>query len=186
MEVAARGATAVLSVALIAFAFGCGSNAEPTTGSSAQSQQVWANSVCNAFLSWESSVKSIGQGLKGQARSKSAIQQAAREVQGASTTLRTTVKSLGKPPTPAAAQAKSIIQTLANELQSAGAAVNDALSKASGAKGVGQAASVAQQQVTKAFSDVSAAVTQLQSLNAQGTWKKAFSSAQSCQALSKS
>jgi hypothetical protein len=175
-------AIATTIVALAVFVTGCGSSNKTTTGSSAESQQVWANGVCNSFLTWESSLRSAGQKLQGGQLSKAALRQAAGDARAANTQLVSSVNNLGKPPTPAAAQAKSIVQNLENQLKSAVAEVKNTASSASAA----QAVSVARQQITKMSTEVSSAVRQLQSLKGQSSWKKAFSNAKSCQALAKS
>lgn len=181
-----RYASLAALVVVLALVAGCGSNNEKTTtANAAQSEETWANGVCNAFLTWEMSLSSIGQKLKGTTLSSASLRQAAGDAETATTTLQMTLSSLGKPPTPTAQQAKTIVTQLSTELKSAASTAKNALSNASGPGGRAQAASVAAQQIAKMSNDLSAAVTKLQSLNGDTSWQKAFSSAESCQALKK-
>ena len=161
---------------------GCGSGSKTTTGSAADSQQVYANSVCNTLLTWNSSLHSAKQTLTNTHNlSKATIRQASGEVAAANTALVSDLKNLGKPPTPALGEAKTIVQQLQTQLKVSASQVHNAPSAGS----VSEAATVTKQQLTAMANATSAAVKNLQSLNGSATagWKKAFSSAKSCQAL---
>lgn len=177
-----RLATLVMVGAVLVSASGCGSSSKTTTGNAADSQQVWANSVCNTLLTWNSSLHSARQTLTNtKDLSKATIRQASGQVAAANTALVSSLNNLGKPPTPAAGDAKTIVQQLETQLKSSANQIHNAPS----AGNVSEAATVTKQQLTAMASATSAAVKKLQSLNgsASAAWKKAFSNAQSCQAL---
>jgi hypothetical protein len=176
-----RAMTVVVIGALL-WTAGCGSSSKTTTGSAADSQQVWANSVCNTLLSWQSSLHSAKQTLTNtKDLSKATIRQVSGQVATANTALVSSLNNLGKPPTPAVGEAKTIVQQLQTQLKSSANQIHNAPSAGS----VSEAATVTKQQLTAMTNATSTAVTKLQSLNDSATaaWKKAFSSAKSCQAL---
>ena len=178
-----RLATVVAMGAVLAWASSCGSSSKTTTGSAADSQQVWASSVCNALLTWRSSIHTTAQKLKNTAElSKATIRQASGEVATADTTLLSSLENLGKPPTPAAAQAKTTVDQLSTQLKSSANKIHNA---ATSGESVSQAASVAKNELTGMSEAVSSSVKKLQSLqgSASAAWRKAFSSAKSCQTL---
>jgi hypothetical protein len=184
-----RLVTAVLLVAILVGASGCGSNSSTstttTTESAASARTDWANNLCGAVVSWKSDVKSVGTQLKsGQIRSKTALASAAGDIESATKTLIESLKSLGTPPTPGAQKAKSDIDQLTPQLSTGADSLKTETADVSGAQGVLSAVSSASSTVAGMANDVSAAITQLKSVDAQGAWKEAVSQASSCQTLS--
>jgi len=189
LRLAQTGVVAAVVLAALVAAAGCGSSSSAKTTTTSQdtasARTAWANSLCGALVTWRSDVKSVGTQLKsGQIRSKSALSNAAGQVESATKTLEDSLKGLGTPPTPAAQQAKSDIDHLTQQLSNGVDDLKTAASNVSGVQGVRSAIASAKTTVATMGSDVSATVTQLKSLDPQGAWKDAFSQASSCKTLS--
>jgi hypothetical protein len=136
-------------------------------------------------VTWRSAVKSVGTQLKnGQIHSKTALTNAADQLESATKTMSDSLKGLGKPPTPGAEQAKGDVDHLSQQLSSGADQLKSETSNISGAQGVLGAITSAGATVSTMASDVSATLTQLKSIDAQGAWKQAFSQASSCKTLS--
>jgi uncharacterized phage infection (PIP) family protein YhgE len=130
-------------------------------------------------------VKSVGTQLKsGQIRSKSALTNAAAQLESATKTLADSLKGLGKPPTPGADKAQGDVDQLKQQLSSGADQLKSETANVSGVAGVASAVSSASATVSTMAKDVSATLTQLKSIDAQGAWKQAFSQASSCKTLS--
>jgi hypothetical protein len=176
-------------VAVLVGAAGCGSSSSSksttTTQSDAAARTEWANSLCGALVTWRSAVKSVGTQLKsGQIRSKTALTNAADQLESATKTLVDSLEGLGTPPTPAAEKAKGDVDQLTQQLSSGADELKTETSDVSGAQGVLNAVSSASATVSTMAKDVSATLTQLKSIDAQGAWQQAFSQASSCKTLS--
>jgi uncharacterized phage infection (PIP) family protein YhgE len=175
--------TCVLALVL-AVGAGCGSSDETTTTSSAESLNTWANSVCGAVATWQTSLTSTATQFKdGKDLSKSSVDDAAAAVKSANTTLETTLRSVGKPPTPAGDEAKADVEQLSSELKASADQIQTAASNASSMSSVLNAVSVASAAIGKMGNDISATVTKLKALDPKGEWEKAFSQSQACQSL---
>ncbi|HSC73242.1 MAG TPA: hypothetical protein VLB89_03675 [Gaiellaceae bacterium] len=175
-------------VAALAGAAGCGSSSSTSTTTSENASSArtdWANSLCGALVTWRSDVKSVGTQLKnGDIRSKSAIAGAADQLENSTKTLVDSLKSLGTPPTPGAEQAKADIDQLSQQLSNGADELKTEASGVSDAQGVLTAVSSASTTVSAMAKDVSATLTKLKSVDAQGAWKQAFSQASQCKTLS--
>jgi Tfp pilus assembly protein FimV len=183
-----RLVTAAL-VAVLVGAAGCGSSSSSksttTTESAAAQRTAWANSFCGSLVSWRSALKSVGTQLKnGQITSKTALANAAGQLETATKTLADSLKGLGKPPTPGAEKAKSAVDQLSQQLSSGADQLKSETANVSGAQGVLGAITSAGTTISAMANDVSATITQLKSIDAQGAWKQAFSQASSCKTLS--
>lgn len=176
-------------VVLLLLAAGCGSSGSSkssTTTESAQSQRVdWANSVCAPLAAWESSVKSTASQLKG-SPSKGELSTAAKQVQDATKTLANSLQSVGKPPTPAADEAKSTVTGLQSQLSNGADQIKSDVAGVSSASGLATAATSVTATAKTMGSEISSALSKLKSLGPNGEWKQAFSNAQSCKTLKSS
>lgn len=136
-------------------------------------------------MTWRSAVKSVGAQLKnGQIRSKAELTNAADQIETATKTLTDSLKGLGKPPSPGADQAKGDVDRLRQQLNKGVDQLKTEAASVSGAQGALSAISSAGATVSAMASEVSATITQLKSIDAQGAWKQAFSQASSCKTLS--
>jgi len=166
-------------VALLATLAGCGSDDEKKTLSPAE----WADGLCSSLVDWKSSVQSATTKLKSGDVSKASLQEAADSVSDASSQLGDDVDSLGKPPMPAAEEAKSDVEDLATKLKSESASIQDTVSNVSGAADVMSAVSSASGSVSTMAADVSATTTQLKSLRSDNQWQQAFDQSDACSEL---
>src|SRR5689334_18401373 len=92
----------VLLVAVAVLAAGCGGKKEnPTT--------AWANDLCTSISTWEDSLTSAADSLKGGNLSKEGFQKAANDVKDATNKLSRDVKKLGKPPTESGDKAQQAV-----------------------------------------------------------------------------
>jgi hypothetical protein len=176
-------------VAVVVLVAGCGSNSSSksttTTASAASQRTAWANSVCAPLVTWKSTVKSIATQL-GSQPSKSAISSSAKQAETATVTLMDSLKAVGKPPTPAADEAKSTVAQLRTDLSDAADQVKSATENVSGVQGTAAAASAVAATAKTLKSQVSSAAAKLKSLGPNGEWKQAFSEAESCKTLQSS
>lgn len=176
-------------VAAIVLVAGCGSNSSSksttTTTSVASQRTAWANSVCAPLVTWESTVKSIATQLKSQP-SKSVISSSAKQAETATQTLVNSLQAVGKPPTPAADEAKSTLAQLRTDLSDGADQVKSETENISGAQGIAAAGSAVAATAKTIKSEVSSAVAKLKSLGPNGEWKQAFSQAESCKTLQSS
>jgi hypothetical protein len=181
---------AVLVVLGVLAAAGCGSSKSSSTTTTSEnaaaSRTNWANSVCGPLVTWKSTMKSIGQQLKGSTPSKSSLQSAAKQAESATQTLVNDLKAVGKPPTPAADQAKKTVDQLESELTSDAGSIKSTASNVSGVQSLSAAAKSVKATVSTMRTQVSSAVSQLKSLGPNGEWQQAFSQAQNCKTLSSS
>jgi hypothetical protein len=172
-----RAAAAALVVAL-AFLAGCGGS-----GSDTSATEKWAGGVCDAVNSWQTELKSIGTNLQQGGLTKSDLQASIDKATTATKTLSNDLKQLGKPDTQAGEQAKSELTKLSNELSKNVDAIESAIADASGAAGVLNAVTVTSGALSTMGQQVSATVSQLEKLDAQGELQQAFDKASSCDNL---
>ena len=183
-----RSLLAVLILSAAIVAAGCGgsdsSSSSETSGteSSATAADDWANSVCEAFVTWNNSITDAGQGIKDNP-SEEGIRTAGDEIQSATQTLADDLRGLGKPDTESGQQAKDTIDQLATNLDTSLQKISDAMDNASGAAGAVTAASTIGTSLVEMADHVSTAFQQLQDLDAQGELQSAFEQGDSCAGL---
>ena len=165
----------VMVVGLVAS--GCGSKKPISTAD-------FANGVCSAISTWTGSVKSAADSLKGGNLSKSSLQSAAKEVESATATLQSDLKSLGEPGTQAGQQAKSLTDQLSSDLKTGINTIKSTVSGASGASGIASAAATVAATLTTMSNQVTSTVNSLKQLG--GQMKTAFEQSTACQKLSSS
>jgi hypothetical protein len=172
-------------LALVVLAAGCGSSGSNSTTTSAQSQRVeWANSVCAPLVAWDSSVKATASQLKSsQTPANGELTNAATQVDDATKTLVNSLKSVGKPPSPAADDAKNTVDDLQSRLSDAGNQIKSDVSGISGVEDLVTAATSIEATAKTMGSAISSATSKLKSLGPNGEWKQAFSDADSCKSL---
>ena len=177
-------AVLILSAAIVAAGCGGGSSSSSGTGteSSATAADDWANSVCEAFVTWKNSITDAGQGIKDNP-SEEGIRTAGDEIQSATQTLADDLRGLGKPDTESGQQAKDTIDQLATNLDTSLQKISDAMDNASGAAGAVTAASTIGTSLVEMGDHVSTAFQQLQDLDAGGELQSAFEQADSCAGL---
>lgn len=177
-------AVLVLSAAIVAAGCGGGSSSSSGTGteSSATAADDWANSVCEAFVTWKNSITDAGQGIKDNP-SEEGIRTAGGQIQSATQTLADDLRGLGRPDTESGQQAKDTIDQLATNLDTSLQKINDAMDNATGTAGAVTAASTIGTTLVEMADHVSTAFQQLQALDAQGELKSAFEQTDSCAGL---
>jgi hypothetical protein len=174
------GLAAVLALALTAAGCGSSKSSSGTTTSAAQQKANWADGMCSALGTWESSVKSAGSKLSGGNLSKSTLNGALNGIKDANKKLKDDLTSLGKPPTPSADAARSSLQSLSTDMSQNDEKIRQALSSGN-ASGAASAATSAAQAMAH---DVQQTQSKLQSLSAEGGWQKAFANSAACKNLS--
>jgi phage-related protein len=181
-----RALFAVLVLALAIFAAGCGGGSSSSSGTgteaSATAADAWANSVCEAFVTWNNSITDAGQGIKDNP-SEEGIRTAGDQIQSATQTLADDLRGLGKPDTESGQQAKDTIDQLATNLDTSLQKISEAMDSASGTAGAVTAASTIGTSLVEMADHVSTAFQQLQDIDAQGELQSAFESADSCAGL---
>jgi len=174
MRVRALGAVLVAVVALLAA--GCGKNDQPSTSE-------WADGLCSAITTWQSSITSIVTSLQSGGLTKDSLTSAFDDAKDATNTLTSSLDDLGKPDSEAGQQAQDAVNQLSSEISDDIKTIQDAVDNASGVSGALNAAQVTKDTITKAGSQVSSTVTTLQGVGAQDEFKTAFADSSSCQKL---
>ena len=170
---------AVAAAAVALAAAGCGSSSSNNTTSA----ETWANGVCSAFSTWETSMKSLQTTVTSGGLSKDSLNTAASDAKDATQTLAKSLKKLGKPNTTAGQQAQDDMSQLSDQLNTSAKTIDDAMKSASGAAGVLTAVSTISATLVTMGKDVSTAVTNLQKLDPKGELETAFKQASSCKTL---
>jgi hypothetical protein len=167
-----------LVLALAVLAAGCGGSSD-----TASKTQDWADGMCSALDDWQSSVRAAGEKISQGDLSKSSLQDAANAVGDANKQLRDDLDSLGKPPTETVDKAKSSLTQLSDELSANLDKIREAVGNISGnnASSAITAVAAAVQSMGQDFQNTA---TQLQALENDDTWSKAFKSSDSCKKLS--
>ena len=101
---------AVVAVGLLTA--GCGSSGSKTT-----STTDWVNGVCSSVATWQTSIKSSANSLKGGNLSQNSLKTAVGDMKSATDTLQSDLKDLGKPDSDAGQKAKDSIDELTSELK---------------------------------------------------------------------
>jgi hypothetical protein len=186
-----RTLLAVLILAVTVIAAGCGggsssssTDATGDTGSSsaATPAEDWANSVCQAFVDWNSSISAAGQGIS-QNPSEEGIRTAGDDIRTATDSLVDDLRGLGRPDTESGQEAKDDIDQLAASLDTSLQKINEAMDSASGTTGAVNAATTIANTLVEMGQEVSTTFTKLEDIDAQGELEDAFTSADSCAGL---
>src|SRR5262245_41990542 len=128
-------ALVVLAAAILAAGCGGDSSSGGTANeSSATPAEEWANSVCQAFASWQSSISEAGQGVTDNP-TEEGITGAGDEIRSATQTLADDLRGLGRPDTEGGQEAKAAIDQLATSLDSSLEKITEAMDNASGTSG---------------------------------------------------
>jgi len=177
-------AVLILSAAIVTAGCGGGSSSSSGTGteSSATAADDWANSVCEAFVTWNNSITDAGQGIRDNP-SEEGIRTAGEQIQSATQTLADDLRGLGRPDTESGQQAKDTIDQLATNLDTSLQKISDAMDSASGTAGAVNAASTIGTSLVEMADHVSTAFQQLQEIDAQGELQSAFEQGDSCAGL---
>ena len=165
-------------LALCVVAAGCGGSND-----TASKTQDWADGMCSALDDWQNSVRAAGEKISQGDLSKSSLQDAANAVGDANKQLRDDLDSLGKPPTDTVDKAKSALTQLADELRTNLDKIREAVGNISG-NNANSAITAVASAVQAMGQDFQNTATQLQSLENDDTWSKAFKSSESCKKLS--
>ena len=168
----------VLVVALLA---ACGSKS-----SQPSSTADWANGVCTAISTWESSLISAADSLKGGNLSKNSLQSAVDDMTSATDTLQSDLKGLGKPDTQAGQQAKDSIDQLSTELKTGADSIKTAANGASDLSSTIAAAPTITAALKTMANQISSTYTSLKQLDAKGDLQAAFQQSSACKQLSAS
>ena len=176
-------AVATLAAAAL-LAAGCGSSDSGSTTSSDTSPTTeWAAGLCTAISTWKSSISAIGDTIKGGTISKDALTSAVDDAKSATDTLTSDLDALGTPDTEAGQQAKDSIDQLSTELKDDVATIQDELDNASGITGLIAAIPTITKSLANMGTQVSTAISDLESLDAKGELQSAFNDASSCDGL---
>ena len=182
-----RSLLAVLIVSAAIVAAGCGGGSSSSSGtsgteSSATAADDWANSVCEAFATWNNSITDAGQGIRDNP-TEDGIKTAGDDIRSATDTLADDLKGLGRPDTESGQEAKAAIDELATSLETSMQKITDAIDNASGASGLVTAGSTIATTLTEMGSQVSTTGQQLENIDAGGELQSAFEQADSCAGL---
>jgi hypothetical protein len=177
------GAIAVVLVgAGLVQAFGGGAgDSNTTTTTAAQAAETWAGGVCGALGTWKQDVTTAVTSAKSNI-TKDGLTKALDDVKTATSKLHDSLAAVGDPPTPAADQARTALQTLQDALQKQVDAIKQALDNASGVAGLAAAAPTITASFTAMKAAFSTAASSLRSLPT-GTLATGFSDAPACQSL---
>jgi hypothetical protein len=167
-------------VAAVLLAAGCGSSGSDTTPT-----QQWADSLCTAITTWQSSITDVANSLKGGNLTKDSLNTAADDVKSATNTFTDDLGNLGKPDTEAGKQAQESISQLQSDIKDDLQKIQDTVDGASGIAGIIQAVPTITATVSSAGTQISSTITTLQGLDAKGEIKSAFEQSSSCASLSK-
>ena len=183
-----RGLLAVVVLAAAIVAAGCGGDSSTSgtggagTESSATPAGDWANSVCQAFNDWNSSIVDAGQGIRDNP-TEDGLKGAGDDIRSATETLADDLRGLGRPDTESGQEAKTAIDQLATNLETSMQKITDAIDNASGTSGLVTAGTTIANTLTEMGNQVSTTGQQLESIDAQGELQDAFEQADSCAGL---
>jgi hypothetical protein len=173
------GAVAVAAALLAA---GCGGSSDSSSGDTSATEE-WASGLCSAFSTWTTSISAIGTTLKGGNLSQDSLKSAVDDATSATETLTSDLDGLGKPDTDAGQQAKDSIDQLSSDLKADVTKIKDELDGASGIAGILAAVPVLTSTLSTMGTQVSSTISGLESLDAKGELKAAFSGSSSCTEL---
>lgn len=190
-------ATALLAASLIAVPFvaGCGGGGGGDSSSTTTSETMtavtstestasandWANGFCGAFKDWSNTLKPIGQSLQSNP-TKDNLKSAADDIKGANATLSDDLKGLGKPDISGGEDARTAVNTLADQIRADSDSISNALSDVSTASELVAAASAISTTLLNLQNQVNNTLDQLKGIDS-GSLKDAFKNASTCQSL---
>jgi hypothetical protein len=168
-----------LFVALALLLAGCGSDSEDSSA-----EMAWADGFCTALDTWTTSLTSIGETLKDvENLSAAKVEQAAGDLTDANDQLADDVQALGRPPETAGPEARAAVQSLSNSLEAQAAQIEAAVQGISSPQEVLQAVTAVSGAIVAMSTDISATLTELESLDAKEEWQQAFEEAPACRSL---
>jgi len=174
---------AILSTAVALVAAGCGGSSNSgtiSTAAGATSTVQWASGVCTAFSTWKQSLATITAGLKTNHTSTD-LTNASVNVKNAAKGLESTLKTLGKPGTAAAQQAKTELNTLETSLSQTKASVQKTLqTKPSNTTEALADVSTVTAELSKVAQDFSNFVASVEKADPKSELSEAFKQAPSC------
>jgi hypothetical protein len=159
--------------------------ASGTTDTAAPAARAdWASSVCGALATWKSDIAAVGTSLaNGDGLSETALQDAADQLDTATSTLTSSLKGVGAPPTPDGPQAKQAVDQLSDDLNAGVDQIKSDTANVTDAAGFATAAAAVAATARTMAGQVTSTVSELRSLDANGDWEKAFSETASCDSL---
>jgi hypothetical protein len=169
---------AVAVCALLAAGCGSSSDASDTTPTT-----EWADGLCSAITTWQSSITSIIDTLKAGGLAKDSLTTAVDDAQDATNTFTTSLKDLGRPDTDAGQQAQDSVNELTTQIDADMAKIQDTVSNASGVTGVLAAVPTITTTIQSAGNHVADTISGFEALDAKGELEKAFKDAESCNTL---
>jgi hypothetical protein len=167
---------AVAAVGAAVLAAGCGGGGSDQDTSAAVS---WADGVCQAVGSWQTSAKTATDTLTGGVPTRSAVTQAAQDVEAATRTLAKDLRALGAPKTEGGAEVKQSLNSLADSLSKSADQIRTAVDGASTGSVLTAATSIGQT-LTTTGEQVKTAVQQIDDADAGDELRNAFETADSC------
>jgi hypothetical protein len=186
-EVRALLVIPVLAAAILAAGCGGGSSSSSTTGSSATGSSTtsaddWANSVCEAFTTWTTTITSAGQSIKDNP-TDDGLRSAGDDIKSATQSLSDELKGLGRPDTNSGQQAKDAVDQLATKLDANQQKIETAIDDASGASGALTAVSTVSATLVTMGNDIGTTFQQLDQIDGQGELADAFQQSDACAGL---
>ena len=170
---------AVVAVGLLTA--GCGSSGSKTT-----STTDWVNGVCSSVATWQTSIKSSANSLKGGNLSQNSLKTAVGDMKSATDTLQSDLKDLGKPDSDAGQKAKDSIDELTSELKKDTDTMKSAADDVSDLSSAATAATTISTTFASMGTQVKSTFSSLKQLDPKGELKTAFQQSSACQKLSKS
>ena len=179
-------ALAMLVLGALLVAAGCGgSSSSSSTSSSTSSADDWASGFCSSVTTWQNSIKSAGNELKGNV-SKDGLNTAADDIKSASDTLISDLKGLGKPDTKQGQDAKDSVDQLSSELKDEANQIESDVKNISGVQGAATAAQSVSTTLSTMKNQVKSATTKLDQASPDGELQQAFQNSSDCASLTSS
>ncbi len=174
----ARRLALLLGLALVLTA--CGGKSDSSGGTSTAE---WANGFCSAITTWTNSIKQTGKALQNGDLSKASLKRSAQSFQRSTKQLATDLNGLGTPDTDAGRKASDAVRELATKIEADAREIRTALGKASNLRQTQASLTTISGTLTKMGSQVSATLSELNTLDAKGELSKAFKGADACKRL---
>ena len=144
----------------------------------------WADGLCSSITTWQSSITSIIDTLKGGSLSKDSLTSRRRRRGGARPRHFTpSLKGLGRPDTEAGQQAQDSVNELTTQIDDDMTKIQDTVSNASGVAGVLAAVPTITTTIQSAGNQVADTISGFRDLDAKGELESAFKDAESCKTL---
>src|SRR5262245_11866423 len=168
-------------VVLVSAACG-GSDGDETTTSAAAATQDWANGICTAANTYEKSLVSLGDTLKGGNLSKDSLNSALDDAKSATETFGDDIKAVGSPPV-SDSKTKQVLEDLQDELSKDADTIKSALSDISNITEALGAVSTVTGTLATVGTQISSAYSEIKQLDPNGTVQSAFQNAPACSSL---